>query len=183
MDAAGVSYLWGVNIELGTFIKATTWCIACDSRSLVTVTWECKASKSSEFKAKLQQVKKKMQRHQKDSCLSESVLSHQRSGKALGSDWEKDLISNPHFQLLQIFKSFLSEAAARINCSLTKPRNTLVPSKHLGQHVYFYPIRTNEGEIVPSDRSHCGMIVACTDSHLMVPEACHGPNNLRCQLS
>lgn len=147
--------------------------------------WPGSAKQAKVLNSKLScsRLKKNAKTSKGHSCLSESVLSHQHSGKALGSDWEKDLINNPHFQLLQIFKSFLSEAAAHINCSLTKPRNTLVPSKHLGQHIYFYPIRTNEGEIVPSDRSHWGMRVACIDSHLMVPEAYHGPNNLRCQLS
>lgn len=97
-------------------------------------------------------------------------------------DREGDLISSLHSKLLQIFSAFLPEAAACINCSHTKHRNTLVLSKHLVQQRYFYPVRTKGGEIIPSDRSR-GMGVAFLVTCLMVPEACHGPANLNRQLN
>lgn len=120
VDVAGVSYLRGVNIELGTFMKAIVWWVARDSRSPVAVTQQCNASRSSEFWTKLQQVKKKnMQRHQKDLCLSVSMKSPKLRASSGPRDWGNDLISSLYSKPLCIFNSFLSEAAACTNCSHT----------------------------------------------------------------
>lgn len=62
-------------------------------------------------------------------------------------DWEKDLISNPHFTLGQIFNTSFSEESACIHWLHTKHTTTSVSSKHVGLHVCFYPVKTNDGTL------------------------------------
>lgn len=115
------------------------------------------------------------------------MLSHQSSGKALGSEIERGILlaaSIPNFSKFSILFFLKQLHASTVPIKTTEHsciKQTFTPAQILLQHRYFYPIRTNGGEKVPSERS-CGIGVAFLVTCPMVPEACHGLANLNCQL-